>query len=129
MYAMPWAYKKQLLKLTPRLTEGIQARLASALEKAAQIKEQVSGIKMRGVRVYLYRLYEPYHDEHSVFTKELIDGKYFEEIFLRLSIYDEKLTDCTLDWQRHTGQWMTIDKGTLEECIAKANASEWFREC
>jgi hypothetical protein len=41
-------------------------------------------------------------------------------------MYKPAYIDCTLDWQRHNNQWMTLEEGTLEECIQKAELSDWF---
>jgi hypothetical protein len=41
--------------------------------------------------------------------------------------YDKTYKTCTLDWQRHNKEWMTIDEGTLEDCIRIAEQSDWFQ--
>jgi len=56
----------------------------------------------------------------------LIDGKYLEFPLARITIYDKGYRNCSLDWQSSNNQWMTIDKGSLEECIQKAELSDWF---
>ena len=81
---------------------------------------------MKGNRVYLYQLIEPYQDENTVFTIPLIDGKYFEIPYARLTLRDTNGDKCELDWQRHNDQWMTLQTGTLKECLEAIETSEWF---
>ncbi|MCF2139409.1 MAG: hypothetical protein K9W44_05070 [Candidatus Lokiarchaeota archaeon] len=47
----------------------------------------------------------------------LINGKYEEFIFARITLFEEKLTHCTADWQRHNLKWYTVHEGTLEDCL------------
>ena len=65
--------------------------------------------------------------EGRVYIKPLIDGKYLELTYARITLYDSEGTDCTLDWQRHNNQWMTLANGTLEECLYHMEQDEgWF---
>jgi hypothetical protein len=57
------------------------------------------------------------------YTIPLIDGKYFEFVIARITVYR---SNCTLDYQCSDSKWMTIDSGTLEECIEKITSSDWF---
>jgi hypothetical protein len=125
---MIWVRVKKTITLQQRDKEQVQRIVTDAIEKSTKIKENLSRIVIRAGRVYVCKLFEPAHIEGEgiSFTQPLIDGKYLEYPFLRISIYSRGYTDCTLDFQRHNDQWMTIDHGTLEECIAKAEASEWF---
>jgi hypothetical protein len=102
--------------------------VADFVEKTVKLKENLSRIVVRAGRVYIYKLFEPAITEAEgvVFTKPLIDGKYLEFLYLPITLYNRNYTDCSLDFQRHTGQWMTIDNGTLEECLMKAEENDWF---
>jgi hypothetical protein len=125
---MIWVRVKKAITLRQSDKEQVQRIVTDAIEKNTKIKENLSRIVIRAGRVYVYKLFEPAHVEGEgiSFTQPLIDGKYLEYPFLRISIYSRNYMDCTLDFQRHNDQWMTIDHGTLEECIAKAETSEWF---
>jgi len=86
----------------------------------------VSRIEIRAGRVYLYQLYEPTITEGVIFTVPLIDEKYLEFPYARITLYYPAYSDCSLDWFNSSNQWMTIDEGSLEECIQKAEQSDWF---
>jgi hypothetical protein len=70
-------------------------------------------------RVYLYHLVEQFgwDNPKTIFRIPLIEGKYAEFPFTRITIYDLEGKECTADWQRHTGQWISLHEGTLEECL------------
>jgi hypothetical protein len=89
------------------------------ITNSQKLSKRINRIKVQGGRIYFYFLYKPmlWNDPNAIFIKPLIDGKYNESIFARITLYDKKGMDCTADWQRHTGQWITLTKGTLKECL------------
>jgi hypothetical protein len=117
---------KQPLKTTETDKSKILSAVSLAIARTTKIKNLTSRIAIRAGRVYIYRLFEPTPTEGVTFTEPLTDGRYFEIPLARITIHDRACKDCTLDFQRYNNQWMTIDEGTLEECINKAEDSEWF---
>ena len=82
---------------------------------------------MRANRIYLYEMVEQINPEGAVYLKPLIDGKYLEYPYARLTLLDTQGESCTADCQRHNNQWMTIYTGTLSECIARMEDDDaWF---
>ena len=67
--------------------------------------------------MYLYELLEVEPAKDAEYIGPLIDGKYIEWMYMRFTIYSEKLDNCTLDFQRHTGDWMVMYSGSLEDCL------------
>jgi hypothetical protein len=104
----------------------LKKQVETELAKYPQLHENISRIDVKAGRVYFYYLYEPQIPEGAVLTKSLIDGKYFEVILARITVYDKDFKNCTLDFQRHNDQWMTIDTDTLAVCIEKIETSGWF---
>jgi hypothetical protein len=125
--AWVWTGKTTPVKLTDWDKTIIKKIVETEIEKTTKLKETVSRIQVKSGRVYLFNLYEPQIPEGAILTKPLIDGKYFEFVFARISIYDKLHKTCTLDWQRHNNEWMTLDEGSLEECIQSAEKSDWFQ--
>jgi hypothetical protein len=125
---MIWVQVKKPITLKQDEKAKIERFVADFIEKTAKLKKNLSRILIRGGRIYVYKLYEPVPPgvEGVEFTRPLIDGKYLEFPYFRITIYNRNHTECTLDFQRHNDQWMTIDKGTLEECLIKAEESDWF---
>jgi len=120
-----WAFSNEPAKLQKADKDAILGIVEKAIATTEKIKAKTSRISIRAGRIYLYELYEPLQ-VGGVFTKPLIEGKYLEIPFMRITIYNKECTRCTLDYQRYNDQWMMIDSGTLEECIEKAEDSEWF---
>jgi hypothetical protein len=123
-----WVQVKRPVTLKQDEKAKLEEFVKDFIEKTAKLKENLSRITIRAGRVYVYKLFEPspVEEEGVMFTQPLIDGKYLEFPYLRITLYNRNYTDCTLDLQRYNDQWMTIDRGTLEECLVKAEGSEWF---
>jgi hypothetical protein len=123
---MVWAPSNTPMKFSKTEKEGLMKKVEVEIAKTTKVKQAVSRIDIRAGRVYLYYLYEPSKPEGAVFTVPLIDGKYLEFPYARITIFDKYCRRCSLDWQRHNNQWMTLEEGSIEECIQKMELSEWF---
>lgn len=103
---------------------GITKEEISHLPKMLQ---KVSRVEMRANRIYLYELIEQFKPEGAVFMKPLIDDKYLEFPYARITMLDSKGDVCTADWQRHNNQWISLFEGTLKECLESIeNDNNWF---
>ncbi|MDR2423458.1 MAG: hypothetical protein LBD59_01885 [Prevotellaceae bacterium] len=112
------------VKLSANDKENLKRRVTAELEKYPELKERVNRIDIKAGRIYFYELHEAATlPQGAYYTIPLIDGKWLEFVLARITIY---ISNCTLDFQRHNNQWMTIDSGTLEECIEKIESSGWF---
>lgn len=77
----------------------------------------------------MYRLHEQFGwDNPGVqFIKPLIDGKYAEFLMARITLYDTQGNACEVDYQRHTGQWMSLHEGDVANCLTFIEENEqWF---
>jgi len=96
------------------------------VKKSEKLSKSVNRIAVKAGRVYLYHLFEQlgWDDTDVKFIKPLIDGKYLEFPYARITIYDY---ECTLDWQRPNDQWISLFKGSLQECLSFMDKTEgWF---
>jgi hypothetical protein len=119
--------KPQKPKFDANEKERILKQVQEKIDHSDKLQKKVSRVAMRSNWVYLYELVEPIQVEGAVFIKPLIDGKYFEVTYARLTLNDNAGTDCTLDWQRHNEEWMSIHEGTLQECLDDLeNDDDWF---
>jgi len=123
---MVWVKVKQPKKISQSEKESLMKRIEAEIAKTTKVRQAVSRIEIRAGRVYLYKLHEQTFTEGVIFTVPLIDGKYLEFPYARITMYASIDNNCSLDWQRHNNQWMTLDEGSLEECIQKMEQSEWF---
>ena len=94
----------------------ISGEVEDFIKKSEKLSKSVNRIAVKAGRVYLYQLVEQFgwDDPESKFIKSLIDGKYAEFPYARITIYDN---ECSLDWQRNTDQWATLFTGSLHECM------------
>jgi hypothetical protein len=82
---------------------------------------------MRANRIYLYELVEQFKIEGAIYIKPLIEDKYMEFPYARITLNDAHGSNCSADWQRHNDQWMTLHTGTVAECLDHIeNDSTWF---
>lgn len=99
------------------------------LSEAQRLSHIVNRTEIRAGRIYFYRLHEQFgwDKPDAQFIKPLIDGKYAEFPLARITVYDTRGERCEADWQRHTGQWMSIFQGNITECLAFIEQNEqWF---
>jgi hypothetical protein len=108
-----------------------------AQAKARIISETVEGIKkhsgllkkisvprtmMRTNKLYLYELFEPMHQDGATLIKPLIDGKYIEIPYARITFHDTEGNSCTMELQRYNDEWFPVYKGPISECLSKLEA-------
>ena len=117
---------KKPAKLSQWDKESLLKRVEEEVAKTTKLQKDVSRIEIRAGRVYFYKLYEQFLMEGVTYTVPLIEGKYIEFPYARITVYDKTFRDCSLNWQRHNNQWMTLNEGTLEDCIQKAEQSDWL---
>ena len=122
-----WAYQPQAPKFTANEKAIMVEKVEGLIQKLKKVSQKVSKLEMRGNRIYLYELVEQINPEGAIFTKPLIDGKFLEYPYARLTLQDSEGNNCTVDWQRHNNQWMTLYAGTLPECLKNIeNDTAWF---
>ena len=122
-----WVYKPSPPRFSSADKEKLMARVNENIAEQQKLSQKVSRICIRANRVYLYELIEQFKPEGAIFIKPLIDGKYMEYPYARITLLDTKGENCTVDFQRHNEQWMTLFNGSLTECIAHIeNDDAWF---
>jgi len=122
-------YKPQAPKFTVDEKAKLLAIVKETIKKLPKLSQKVSRLDMRGNRVYMYELVEQFKSEGAIFTQPLIDDKYLEFPYARITLLDIRGNNCTADWQRHNNQWVTIYTGTMVECIDNVeNDRGWFSE-
>lgn len=98
----------------------------SFIENSQKLSKSIHRFDLKAGRVYFYHLVEQFgwDDPDARFIIPLIDGKYAEFKYARITIYSN---ECTLDWQRFNDQWITIFSGTFTECLQYMDErNEWF---
>jgi len=120
-------YQPQSPKFTANEKTKILAKVNELVRQLPKISQKVSRVEMRANRIYLYELVKQFKSEGVIFTKPLIEDKYLEYPYARITLQDTQGNNCTVDWQRHNNQWITLYSGTLPECIRNIEDDKcWF---
>ena len=105
----------------------ILAEAKEMITKLPKLSKKVSRVEMRANRIYMYELEEKTLTEGAVFTKPLIDGKYLEYPYARITLGSSGGESCTADCQRYNDKWMELYAGTLAQCMDYIeNDDGWF---
>ena len=99
----------------------------SFIENSQKLSKSINRYELKAGRVYFFQLVEQFgwDDPSARFIMPLIDGRYAEFKYARITIYPK---ECTLDWQRPNDQWVTIFSGTFAECLQYMDErDEWFQ--
>lgn len=114
-----WVYSPKPVQLDWFTKDVLLTRVKEFIASSKWLTQMVSRISIRAGRIYIYHLVEAFIPENAevYFIKPLIEGKYNEFPLARITLYDKKGDTCTVDWQRHTGQWITLHRGALDGCL------------
>jgi hypothetical protein len=122
-----WVPESRRLVFDESAKTKILQQTQETIDNSEKLKQKVSRVVMRGNRVYLYELVEQFKPEGAIFIRPLIDGKYLEYPYARITMNDLEGRKCTADWQRHNNQWITLYEGPLAECFMDIeHDTAWF---
>lgn len=122
-----WMYKQQAPKFTSSEKAKKLEQVKSIIEKHPKLSKKVSRVDMRANRIYLYELVEQLRIDGAIYIKPLIEDKYLEFPYARITLNDANGNSCNADFQRHNEQWMTLHTGTLAECLSNIETDNiWF---
>jgi len=122
-----WVYQPEAPKFNAGEKTSVLEKVKVLIRQQPKVSQKVSRVEMRANRIYLYELAEQDNAEGAVFIKPLIEGKYLEYPYARITLQDGQGNNCSVDWQRHNNQWITLYSGTLPECIKNIEDDEyWF---
>ncbi|MDR0453416.1 MAG: hypothetical protein LBH05_01240 [Deferribacteraceae bacterium] len=123
-----WVYEQKVPKFTTFEREIILKKVKTMVAELPKLTEKVSRLHMRGNRIYLYELVEQIIPEGAILINPLIDDKYFEYPYARISLHDVHCNSCSVDWLRHNNKWMELYSGTLGKCLNDIeNDTAWFQ--
>ena len=122
-----WVYKPQPPKFKPNEKDQFLEKVKAEIGNMPKLSQKISRVDMRANRIYLYELVEQFKLEGAEFIRPLIDDKYLEFPYARITLKDKQGEKSTADWQRHNNQWMELFEGTLFECLSHIEEdNEWF---
>jgi hypothetical protein len=98
------------------------------MKNMSKLSQKISRVDMRANRIYMYEMVEQIKPEGAEFIRSLIDGKYLEFPYARITLNDSQGEKSTADWQRHNNQWIQLFEGTLLECLTHIEKDgSWFQ--
>ena len=122
-----WVYKPTPPKFGAAEKARTLTKVNEIISTHPKMSDKVSRVDMRANRVYLYELVEQIISDSALHIEPLIDDKFLEFPYARLTLLDTQGARCTADFQRHNNQWVTLYDGTLEECLSLIeNDNAWF---
>jgi len=112
-----WKYSPKPKKLQDSEKLYLKNKVQEFIKNSKKLSETVNRVEIRGGRIYLYHLVEQFgwDDPSSKFIVPLIDGKYAEFHYARITVIQKGI--CSLGWQRHNGQWCELFEDTLTGCM------------
>jgi hypothetical protein len=123
-----WVYKSQPPKFKPLEKEQILEKVTLTMKNMSKLSQKISRVDMRANRIYMYEMVEQIKPEGAEFIRSLIDGKYLEFPYARITLNDSQGEKSTADWQRHNNQWIQLFEGTLLECLTHIEKDgSWFQ--
>jgi len=122
------AYKKQPPKFTEEEKAEILSNIKTEIAQTKKLLKKVSRIDMQSNQIYLYKLVEQYKSEKITYIVPLIEGKYREFPYARITLHDALGVYCTVDCQRDN-KWVSCISAPLTKLIHSIeNCDTWFKE-
>jgi hypothetical protein len=106
----------------------IEARVEKFVRTSEKLSRVVSRTAIRGGRVYLYHLVKPFVSGGTQVQSPppLTEGKYHEDPYARVTVSMKTGRLCSAECQRHTGEWIPLRLGNLEECLRFIESDDAF---
>lgn len=111
-----WVREEQPEKFSKNEKETLKDTIICYFDDYAKLKERTKKVEIKAGRAYLYEHYEV-DTRYGKIIKPLIDGKYLEMAFARITIYDKQYEKCSAEYQQFNGKWFTVSEGNLNNCI------------
>ncbi|HAB51965.1 MAG TPA: hypothetical protein DCE80_07325 [Ignavibacteriales bacterium] len=113
-----WVYNPSPAKLNNYEKAALKEKVQDFIKKSEKLSKAVNRVEVKAGRIYLYQLVEQssWDDPDAKWLKPLIDGKYLEFPYARITVLINK--KFSVDWQRHTGQWVQLaEEDSLIEAL------------
>lgn len=111
-----WVRVEQPEKFLKKDKEILKDTINCYFDNHKNLKERAKKVEIKAGRVYLYEYFEVDANSGTI-IKPLIEGKYLEMPFARITIYDKQYEKCSAEYQQYNGKWFTILEGSLNNCI------------
>jgi len=125
-----WVYNPKPAKLNDYKKAALKEDVQDFIKKSEKLSKAVNQVEVKAGRIYLHhQLVEQFgwDDPDAKWLKPLIDGKYAEFPYARITVLINK--KFSVDWQRHTCQWVQLaEEDSLIEALKFIdNESAYFQ--
>jgi len=124
-----WVYNPKPAKLNNYEKAALKEKVQDFIEKSEKLSKAVNRVEVKAGRIYLHQLVEQFgwNDPDAKWLKPLIDRKYLELPYARITVLINK--KFSVDWQRHTCQWVQLaEEDSLIEALKFIdNESAYFQ--
>ena len=113
-----WVYNPKPAKLNDYKKAALKEDVQDFIKKSEKLSKAVNRVEVKAGRIYLHHLVEKFgwDDPDAKWLKPLIDGKYAEFPYARITVLINK--KFSVDWKRHTGQWVQLaEENSLVEAL------------
>ena len=114
-----WVYNPKPAKLNDYKKAALKEDVQDFIKKSEKLSKAVNQVEVKAGRIYLHhQLVEQFgwDDPDAKWLKPLIDGKYAEFPYARITVLINK--KFSVDWQRYTGQWIQLaEENSLVEAL------------
>ena len=113
-----WVYNPKPAKLNDYKKAALKEDVQDFIKKSEKLYKAVNRVEVKADRIYLHQLVEQFgwDDPDAKWLKPLIDGKYAEFPYARITVLINK--KFSVDWKRHTGQWVQLaEENSLIESL------------
>jgi predicted nuclease with TOPRIM domain len=111
-----WMKIKETTKFSSAEKNNLLNEVRRYIDEYKLLRERTKRVEVKAGRIYLYEFHE-IRKNYGELTKPLIDKKYVEMPFARITIYDKKYEDCSAEYQQYNGKWVIMTEGLLGDCI------------
>ena len=100
-------------KLTDYEKSDLKEKVQEFVQKSEKLSKKVNRFEI--FELHSYALPDGWDDPEAKFIVPLIDGKYAEFPYARITVFTNER--FSLGWQRHNGQWIELFEDTLLGCL------------
>ncbi len=124
-----WVKTPGPLKLTAEEKTAILERVRNLIIASKPLAPVTSRVDVHNGRVFLYFLHQPstLGQPGTKYTTPLIEEKYLEDCYARITLFTADGSECSADWQRQPGEWVTAREDSLEKCLKYIEVNDHFQ--
>ncbi len=124
-----WVKASALVKLTAEQKDAILERVRTLVISSKILAPVINRLDLENGRIFLYFLYQvvPTSLPGLSNSAPLIEGKYVERCYARITLFNVEASECAADLERQAGQWVPIKEGSLEVCLKTLEEKKEFQ--